>query len=357
MRSITYVVRRFIFASLAGILAVGTAAAGPLLPCGVADAGGRTGFVANAHGGLDAVDLATGHLLWTVDGAKRPALVDDDRLFAWAPVDGNGLRVTAFDRANTGRRLMESEPVVFPDWVNVEEGPGRSFKTRWRLDKGRLILDWEARAWYSGRHSTAQAEAEARRSEAGQVCIDVQTGKAETAPAEKSDEPPPPPKELQNAMIRWQGPAGDGRAALVLEEADGRQKLSLWSWNADKVGEPKELLTGARLLALPTIDERCLCLRDAAPSPDQGSADRKPYRWSIFAADGGERLAQAAYDPGTEAVAVVGQRVFFLVSGPFKGPIDRPFVRSRSLKAYDLRADKPLWEHPVEGKLCTPPAP
>jgi len=49
--------------------------------------------------------------------------------------------------------------------------------------------------------------------------------------------------------------------------------------------------------------------------------------------------------------------VFYLISGPFKGPINRPFVRSRSLKAFDLKAGKPLWERPVEGKLCAPPAP
>ena len=267
-----------------------------MLPCGVADPGGRTGFVANAHGGIDAVDLATGDLLWDVDAAKRPALAEDDRLYAWAPVHGNGLRVTAFDRAKGGRPLLESEPVVFPDWVNVEDGPGQSFTGRWRFDKGRLILDWEARAWYSGAHPTPQAEANARRQAEGQVRIDVETGKVETAAAEQPAAPPSPPKDLEKAVVRWQGAAGDAQAALVLEEAEGRQTLSLWSWDAAKVNEPKELLTGKRLLALPTIDERFLCLRDASPSPDQGEGpdDRGRYGWSIFVADGGDRLAQVA---------------------------------------------------------------
>ena len=359
MRCIPHAVRRLVFAWLAGNLTAAAATAGPLLPCGVADPGGRTGFVANSHGGIDAVDLATGDLLWDVDGAKRPALAEDDRLYAWAPVNGNGLRVVAFDRAQGGRRLLESETVTFPDWVSVEEAPGRSFTARWRLDRGRLILDWEARAWYSGPHATPQAETDARRQAEGQVRIDVETGKAETAAAETPAAPPPPPKELEKAVVRWQGATGDGQAALVLDEAEGRQKLSLWLWDADKVSPPKELLAGKRLLAQPSIDERFLCLRDASPSPDQGAGpeDRGRYGWSIFFADSGERLAQAPYDPGTEGVAVVGQRAFFLVAGPFKGPIDRPFLRSRSLKAFDLRTGKPLWERPVEGKLCAPPAP
>ena len=359
MRSVRHAVRRLVFAWLVVGLTASAAAAGPLLPCGVADPGGRTGFVANAHGGIDAVDLATGDLLWDVDGAKRPALAVDDRLYAWAPVDGNGLRVVAFDRAQGGRRLLESEPVTFPDWVSVEQAPGRSFTTRWRLDRGRLILDWEAQAWYSGPHATPQAEADARRRAEGQVRIDVATGKVETAAAEKPAAAPPPPKDLEKAVVRWQGATGGGGAALVLEEADGRQKLSLWLWDAGKVSPPRELLTGKRLLALPTVDERLLCLRDASPSPDEGAGpgDRGRYGWSLFFADSGERLAQAPYDAGTEGVAVVGQRAFFLVAGSFKGPIDRPFVRPRGLKAFDLRTGKMLWERPVEGKLCSPPAP
>ena len=359
MGYIPHVVRRFVYAGLAALLMASAAAAGPLLPCGVADPGGRTGFVTNARGGIDAVDLATGDLLWDVDAARRPALADDERLYAWAPVDGNGLRVLAFDRSKGGKPLLESEPVVFPDWVRVEEAPGRSFTTRWRLDKGRLILDWEARSWFSGPHATPQAEAEARRRAAGQARIDVETGQVETAAAEAPAAPPPPPKDLEKAVIRWQGAAGDAQAALVLEEADGRQKLSLWSWDADKVREPKELRGGKRLLVLPTIDERCLCVRDASPRPDQGEGppDRDRYGWSIFAADGGEPLAQAPYEAGTECVAVVGPRVFYLVAGPFKGPIDKPFVRPRRLQAFDLRTGKALWDRPVEGKMCAPPAP
>ncbi len=351
MRTFSHSVFWFLFA-------FATAAPAAPLPCGAADAGGRTGFVANTHGGIDAVDLTTGDLLWTVDGAKRPALVEEERLYAWAPVDGNGLRVVAFDRTQSGRRLMESETVVFPDWVNVEEAPGRSFTARGRLDKGRLILDWEARAWYSGPRPTPRNEADARRGAAGEVCIDVESGKTTTDAAEKTAAPPPP-KELEKAVVRWQGAAGEGddQAALVLEEADGRQKMSLLVWSADKVNPPKELLTGRRLLALPTVDERFLCLRDASPRPDQESADPGQSSWSIRRSDNGDLLAQVPYSPGTESVAVIGERAYFLVSGSFKGPIDHPFVRSRDLKAFDLRTGKLLWERPVEGKLCSPPAP
>ena len=266
-----------------------------------------------------------------MDGAKRPALAVDDRLYAWAPVDGNGLRVVAFDRA---RGRPAAAGVGAGDVPRLGERGGRA---------GAVVHDALAAgpgpadprlggaAWYSGPHATPQAEADARRRAEGQVRIDVATGKVETAAAEKPARRRPRRRNWKRRVIRWQGATGGGGAALVLDEADGRQKLSLWLWDAGKVSPPRELLTGKRLLALPTIHERLLCLRDASPSPDEGAGpgDRGRYGWSLFFADSGERLP-GPYDAGTEGVAVVGQRAFFLVAGSFKGPINRPFVRPRS---------------------------
>jgi hypothetical protein len=359
MRRVPHFIFRLVTVALTISAAAASARAGQLLPCGVADPGGRTGFVANSHGGIDAVDLATGELLWNVDGAKRPALADDDRLFAWAPVKGNGLRVLAFKRTDGGRRLLESDPVIFPDWVRVEEGPGHSFKASWRLEKGRLILDWEARAWYSGAHAASHPDAEARRFAEGQARIDVETGQTDTAPAEQRISTVRLPKELEKSVFRWQGPVGAAHAALVLDESDGRQRLSLWSWDGEKTQTPKELFTGKHLRTLPTLDDRFLCLREAAPSPDHepGLEESKQYGWSIFTVDGGDRVAWIPYEAGTEGIAVVGPRAYCIVAGAFNGPLDKPFVRPRSLKAFDLKTGKPLWEHSVEGKFCLPPAP
>ena len=133
----------------------------------------------------------------------------------------------------------------------------------------------------------------------------------------------------------------------------------MWSWDADKIQGPKELFAGKHLRTLLSLDGRFLWLRQAAPSPDQepGTAERKKYGWSIFAVDGGEFLASIPYEAGTEGAAVIGPRAYCLVAGPLKGPIDKPFVRPRSLRAFDLKTGKPLWQHAVEGKSCLPPAP
>src|SRR5205823_4768852 len=67
-----------------------------LLPCGVADAAGRTGYLSNPGGGIDAVDLLTGDLLWKSDEAQRPLLVVGGRLYAQAGLKRNRIRVLAF---------------------------------------------------------------------------------------------------------------------------------------------------------------------------------------------------------------------------------------------------------------------
>jgi hypothetical protein len=338
---------------------VDPARGGPvLLPCGVADAAGRTGYLSNPTGGIDAVDLVTGDLLWKTDEAQRPLLVVGDRLYAQAGLKRNRIRVLAFDVGKKGECVLESDAVVLPPWVVVGEAPGRSFTARWRPDKDQLLLFWEAHAWPVGPKKTP-ADLEERKDARGAVRIDLHTGKVteltETPPA-----PPTPPRELEKLTVRWQGVVGKAFKALVLDSDGVKQRLVLRSWSLvdGAAGPEKELLTGKRLIALATVDDRFLCIRDAFPSPDAEPGEaRLRFGWTLFAVDSGERIDRAPHEPGTQAVALLGPRIYYLVSGPVHGPIDRPFVHPRTLKAIDLKSGKALWERPVEGKTVTPPQP
>ena len=73
MHSVRNAVRRLVFAWLAVGLTASAAAAGPLLPCGVADPGGRTGFVANAARRARRRGPGHGRSAWTWTGRSgRP---------------------------------------------------------------------------------------------------------------------------------------------------------------------------------------------------------------------------------------------------------------------------------------------
>ena len=53
--------------------------------------------------------------------------------------------------------------------------------------------------------------------------------------------------------------------------------------------------------------------------------------------------------------ALVGPRVFYLLSGPVRGPLHKSLLLPRSLRAVDVKTGKTLWERPVEGKSIPTP--
>src|SRR5262245_30992392 len=90
------------------------------MPGGGADAEGKVGFVTGVAGGIDALELATGKVLWSSKLAQRAVAVDGKCLLTLATVSDkkNALQVVTLD-ATDGTKLAVSEPVKFPDWVVV----------------------------------------------------------------------------------------------------------------------------------------------------------------------------------------------------------------------------------------------
>jgi hypothetical protein len=337
------------------------------LPAGIADPTCRTGFFAGATGGIEALDLANGKMLWQTHEAQRPLLLDGDHLLAQAGTKRNRLRILRLNVKRNGECDFESDPIVFPAWVVTGEAQGHSFSARWRLVKNQLVLDWEASAWYAGNaRPTSEEEQAARKHASGVAYIDLRTGQIEILPAEKKllpATPPPPtlPDHLEKKALRWQGLVGQYWKVLVLEEEREEQRLVLHSWDRQSETEqqPKELLRGKRLLVRPTLDEQVLCLREANTSPDERGSlmpKKSPSWWSLYSVQTGESLGRILDEPGMHAIAVRGKRVFYVMPGALRGTLDQPNVQPQILRAIDLTSGKKLWEHPVAGKLLAPPA-
>src|SRR5262249_9479270 len=141
------------FLLLPGLAAAEEKSQAPVfLPGGVADPEGKIGYVTNPTGGIDAIDLESGKLLWATDDASRPLVAFDHKLAAQATVKDrpNSVRVLVLDSSDKGKRLLLSDPVVFPDWVVIGQAYGRSFESRGRVERGAVLLKWEAHAFYAG---------------------------------------------------------------------------------------------------------------------------------------------------------------------------------------------------------------
>jgi hypothetical protein len=147
---------------------------------GVADPAAKIGFFCSATGGIDALELTNGKLLWTSKEANRPLLATEDRLFAQKDVSGkaNQIRIVVLDLTKHGKRVLESEVITLPDWVSVNVAYGRSYRSSSKFDGDSLLVSWEARAFYAGGAAPTPAILKAARKEAsGVMRIDVVTGK------------------------------------------------------------------------------------------------------------------------------------------------------------------------------------
>jgi hypothetical protein len=333
------------------------------LPGGLADLTGRTGYIASTTGGIEAIDLMTGNVLWSTIEAQVPLAVADERLYAQAGTKRNRLRVLVFDVSRKGEVLLESDPVVFPDWVITGEAPGQTYKANWKLERDALVLSWEARAWYHGKErSTPQLEAEGRKQAEGKVRIELATGKVQhlsADPVTVSLAPEVPIKDLEKKAVRWQGVVGGQYKAVILQTEGEQQKLLLHSW--DRTGKmnasPRELIRGKDVTLLPTIDERVLGVREVPPSPDHRTTnnERDRYAWTLYSVESGEVVARVFFDPSTQAMIVLGSRLFVLQGGPITGSLTQPFQTTRILRAIDLKTGRMLWQRPIASKSLFPP--
>jgi hypothetical protein len=341
------------------------------LPGGVADPAGRYGYVTNTPGGIDALDLETGKTEWASAEASKPLVVIGDRVVAQADVKGkyNSVRIIVLD-AKTGKRLLQSDPVTFPEWVSVVQTWGRSFGSDARIDKGDVLLRWEAHASYAGGAAPTPEIVRASKKDASGVAkISLETGRVEMLAPDKVPAVPEVklPKELEKvtSLQYWTGSSwenkpmvvGDRVVALAVEPAQPKQKLIWKAWDLEtaKAYEPVVLLEGKSLWPQVTPDRRYVLVHQALVKEQLPPGD---YAWWIFALETGKEVAKIPFTEGTHQVGVVGPRVYCLVNGQAKGrPGPGGFTQPRFLKAYDLKSGKPVWEHEVKGQVFTPPPP
>jgi outer membrane protein assembly factor BamB len=150
-----------------------------LLPGGgVSSPDRKTGYFSAEKGGIEAVELSTGKTLWASKEASRPLIAGDKTIYAQVsiPKKGNAVRVIALDM--DGKKVLQSEPIVFPDWVSVEVAYGRTFASAAVLKQGELLLVWEARTHYAGGAVPPPEVEEAARKEASGIAkVNLESGK------------------------------------------------------------------------------------------------------------------------------------------------------------------------------------
>jgi hypothetical protein len=326
-------------------------------PDGVADAAGKVAFIANATGGIDAVDLAKGELLWDSKEASKPLALSGDNLLAQIGVKdkANQARIVVLDVTRRGKKVSESEAIVLPDWVSLGKHHGRSFFSTGRMVKRDLLYYWNADAWYAGGAAPPEILERLKKDQSGVARVNVETGKVEMlANDDVPNIDPKLPKELEKVASRqyWTGThwltnpliAGEKVAALSMTQDGDKQTLTLKRWEQATGKELKdtELLQGKALWPQVTLDGKHLLVHQALVKEELPEGD---YAWWLFSLESGERIAKVPHVDLQNPV-VFGPRVCFTENKPMK-VLDAGGEQERLLRVMDLKTGKIEWERPV----------
>src|SRR5262245_12436204 len=313
-----------------------------LLPQGVADPDGKIGYVASTRGGIDAVNLATGKLLWATTDPVTPVALHGNRLFVQVADKPNVLHIEALDVTTKGTRLLQSRPINFPDWVSVGLAYGRTFSSSATVAGRQLRLHWVADGYYAGGKQLPKEELK-RRSKHGEgvAVMDLVTGEVKMLTTQEAA-----PKVPDNVRAEFDKLYHDGvqfvkppllvgtRFAKPLwETRQGVNYIGLRQWEraTGKQVREMELTSGKALCPHLCADGRHLLIVYAG---DKSDLQQTRPHFPVFSLESGRELGKVPANANRMTLTVAGPRAFFAETGP-STPGNREYPRT--LKAVDLR--------------------
>lgn len=145
-------------------------------------------YLPSQAGGVEAVELETGRVVWEVKDMLHLAGATDTRVVCFRTVTDrdrpghipcNQLQVVILAAAD-GNAILTSDPVIFPNWVRVIPHNGCDwFRVMARFEPEGLIFTWAFQTSYcEGPMPPPQEEAAANKDAAGRVRVDPATGRA-----------------------------------------------------------------------------------------------------------------------------------------------------------------------------------
>jgi hypothetical protein len=336
---------------------------------GVLDPELRTTFVSSPKGGVQAIRLEDGKVLWTNDDcAAQPWLAAGDRLIA------RGDRLVVLDLKNEGKLLRQCDALAYPK-VEIPERCTVSFP----LWSPRVVGDSLEAKWYAvaaidrskGRPFAFQAwTAFNKAAPAGTVKIDLATGKGEL----QTD---PKPADVTEGLIpeaakpEQRTPAGvpeklvavwrqyhkdqNGRIALVGDRLVGvamvlepvgqefTKKVVLNAW---------DVKTGAAAEPVELVKDKALNIANIMLTADRRHAGVvfSNSALAIYSLTDGKPVAKEVKGVSSpEEAFVEGKRLYYAELSGNRGA-ETPNV----LKALDLESGKVVWERPLKPRSTVP---
>ncbi len=283
----------------------------------VIDSAAGTAYVMSPQGGIDALELATGNVMWKSRDAAKPLLLKDGKLLAQARPGKDGqLVVVALDAK--GGKTQGRVDIEIPSFIraNVLDGPSRKFRTQaFESADGAVVVTWTA-----------------------------EEGRALQGLVEPENEGAP----VQNAAATAKVPSLSG--AVKVDVAAGRAVPV-------SDAEPRSLTVGnvgnaADSRQMASIDGRHILRSER--NVEGGLWNR--YRWTITNA-AGVKLGSVEAPVSMAPFVVSGNQLFYVAQPSVRKEENKLIEQPLRLRALDLRTGNELWASAVVDSTFRGPFP
>lgn len=318
-------------------------------------------YLMNIQGGIDAIDLASGRLLWRSDRAAKPLLFHEELLVAQTepPVGRQFLRIALLNtREITAAPRFVDIPLPADVQATIDDGMESSFSAAARIHEGALVLSWR----YTYRRITGPPpgpdDQALDREATGNVRIDIHTGQIKPIHEVAALSEP----ELPAALTQLKGaqaPTGPvWRVSNVLVSIkrathEGKQRVSLQRWDAE---------TGEMLAEL-TLFESGLNFRSVSADKRHLLASRRdvsnsrPWEWAVYSLETGAKVAELRHDTPAAWFFISGSRLIHETNATSRLVGGQVVVEPRKLRAVDLESGAEVWSHAIRDTTYQGPYP
>jgi hypothetical protein len=283
----------------------------------VVDAAGGAAYVMSPKGGIEALELATGNVLWKSRDAGKPLLVQNGTLVAQATPDGPGkLVLVALDARRGAMRERVNVPIPASLRANLADGPSQSFRTQAFAAEGSVVVTWTAEDGRSLRGVLPPTE--------------EATSNDTAAPVNEAAAAKAGPQPLRGAA-RFD--LGTGQAvAMKYEEALQAQAVSVRTpFNRAAALQQLGSLDGQHILSSERSRNSSLATR---------------YRWTITD-KAGATVGTVDAPVSMSPFVVSGTRLFYVAQPLARKEGNRMIQEPLRLRSLDLQTGAELWNQPV----------
>ncbi|MGI9237295.1 MAG: hypothetical protein ACR2QZ_07850 [Woeseiaceae bacterium] len=317
-------------------------------------------YLMNPEGGIDALKIADGSLLWNSSQADQPLFVEGDRVLAIVDSAASGLTVAFLDPAKGTSIRKADEPLVLPLPAGVDAAIDQTLERKFthavRKSGGETYLTWD----YLQRGVTGVAPPGGRAPEHREhgafryIGGTLEAVEPESIVVSSKNWPAELQEQVESKLVR-KPPLSNGRVFAITEQRyDPHQVvLSRWRRRDGMRLEEKLLYDGRAVAVLASCNEHHVVV---ATTSAQAGADQ-PFRLRYYEIDSGALVAELQSTRSAGPFCLLGSRLLQLSQPELRRVEGTMVATPLALVAVDIATGAELWRRVVRDTAFRGPAP